>query len=209
METINAVAEEGDVWKGTFISVKAPANNSSKVIALRESIVYHLKVNKEVATETKVFCVARHHWSRSILRKLGRGHRTKLLTKKDVKEFDSEDGHSRHQKGCNLFSRTLKRASTKEISEEDNKKNETKYVQAPVVDEKTAVDFMNSLTSGRNNRARSRSTVQIGAIVSETKRPPECPIVHDPTCTSRDVEASCRLAAPLVLSCCPAHARCQ
>jgi hypothetical protein len=111
-ETISRVAEEGDVWKGNFIAVGTPAKESHKVTALRESIAYHLKVDKEIADKRKSFCVARHHWSRSLLRKLGKGHRTKLVTEAEVKGFDSEDGHSRHQEECNLFLIALRRGFT-------------------------------------------------------------------------------------------------
>jgi hypothetical protein len=92
------------------------------------------------------------------------------------------------------------RSSAENISKKD-KNNGKKYVQAPVMDEKTALSFVNCFTSSRNNRARSRSMVQIRAIGSETKRPPECPNAqHDSSMggsSSTDVEASChRVALP-------------
>jgi hypothetical protein len=161
METINAVAEEDDVWKGNFVSVKAPAKESHKVTALRESIAYHLKVSKEIADKKKIFCVARHHWSRSLLRKLGKGHRTKLVTEAEVKGFDSEDGHSQHQEECNLFLTTLRRGFTGEITKKYEKKKKKYYVQAPVVDENTALNFVKSLTSSRKKSSDDQSISQL------------------------------------------------
>jgi hypothetical protein len=69
--------------------------------------------------------------------------------------------------GVQFIFENTERTSSKEISKKDQK-NRNNYVQAPVVDEKTALNFVNSFTSSRNNRARSRSTVQIVAIASET-----------------------------------------
>ena len=138
--------EGDDLWKGNMVSITDV--DAPHVQALRSSVMHHFQVSPDI----KRLNVARHHWSRTLLTYLGPFRRTTPIDISLAKKFDSLENHSRHQARCNNIQQCLQRIH----NQCDDNALAAKFVQAPIVDKTSAIQFVNSLNSSRSSRLQRR-----------------------------------------------------
>jgi hypothetical protein len=137
-------ADESHEWNGPLQCITM--SDSPKPTALRASIQKHLKVDK-IAAERKMYYVALHHWSRSLLaEKKKNGHRTTFLSQTEATKFDEADNHGRHAEACNQVLVLLRKANYG-LSSKQELAFKNKFVQGPITSYGDVSTFVKTLSS--------------------------------------------------------------
>jgi hypothetical protein len=137
-------AYEDHEWNGPLQCITM--SDSPKSTALRASVQKHLQVDK-IAAIRKIYYVAPHHWSRSLLaEKKKNGHRTTFLSQASAKFFDEADNHDRHAEDCTLVLVVLKKVKY-ELNHKQEMDFKNKFVQAPITSHEDVSAFVKTLSS--------------------------------------------------------------
>jgi hypothetical protein len=137
--------DEGDEWNGPLQTITI--SKSAKIIALRASVQHHLK-GGTINAERKVYYIALHHWSRSLLAtKTKKGHRTTFLRHAEAERFDEADNHGRrHAQNRNLVLVIMKKVNY-ELDPKQEQAFKNKFVQAPTTSYEDVSTFVKALSS--------------------------------------------------------------
>jgi hypothetical protein len=156
-------ADESHEWNGPLHCITM--SDSPKCTALRASVQKHLKVDP-VAAERKIYYVAPHHWSRSLLaEKKKNGHRTTFLSQAEAKKFDEADNHGHHAATSNQVLVLLRKVKYG-LSSKQELAFKYKFVQSPVTSYEDVSSFVKALSSpvssnGRHERMSKRQKLSL------------------------------------------------
>jgi hypothetical protein len=188
---IRELADPSHRWNSGLIQIRNSLD-SLKILALRASIVHHLRPTKEYQSKDSFF-VAAHHWSLSLWQEMtGRPCLATPLTARQAKKYDEHEGYRRHQEDANKLSTIIRRCAPQSNVESGYKPIPSKYefVKAPVTSKADVLSFVTSLESARSARTEKRQetaqvvTVQKKARVesashtSNETTTPATPLVH-------------------------------
>ena len=164
--------QQDDLWKGNMVSISNV--DVPQVQALRSCVVHHFQIADGVK---KRLYVARHHWSRTLLTYLGpSSRRTTPIDISMAKRFDSLENHSRHQDRCNNIQQCLQRIK----KPCPDASLAAQFVQAPIVDKRSAIEFVDSLKSSRSSRLHRRLDMNQTPGATKTAGPPRCSTAKPP-----------------------------
>jgi hypothetical protein len=136
-ETFDTLLPDADVWKGPPFQITPPeagkvGEKTVKAVALCAAVEHHLKPNRDSDKPLARYYVARHHWSRCLLEKVGvKAHRSKPITAAQAVEFDTlmnVSGH--HSEKCNRVIQLVR--GKVELSSKLNTSLTGMFVQAPL-----------------------------------------------------------------------------
>jgi hypothetical protein len=186
---IQALADPSHLWKSGLVQIRNRPD-SLKSIALRSSIVHHLRPTDKDQSKDSFF-VAPHHWSVSLLQAMtGRPCLATPLTAEQAKQYNEQEGHCRHQEDANKINTILHRcAPQSNVVEAGYKPIPSRYefVKAPVSTKADVLSFIKSLESGRSARTEKRQesaaqvvTLPKKARVESTTEPPNATATATP-----------------------------
>jgi hypothetical protein len=157
---IRELADPSHRWNSGLIQIRNSLD-SLKILALRASIVHHLRPTKEDQSKDSFF-VAAHHWSLSLWQEMtGRPCLATPLTARQAKKYDEHEGYRRHQEDANKLSTMIRRCAPQSNVESGYKPIPSKYefVKAPVTSKADVLSFVTSLESARSARTEKRQEI--------------------------------------------------